>query len=395
MHPLIFVAEDSVFYGGMGDHVQLPDFLELCTQYGIHYTYKPLSFLEKDEHGIVLVPQQDLGNVADYLPILEQLSTPMLKAVLEKRVIPCSDISDSPIPISPAGVHANFKQFSMPTNAIMLTSSIEDGQYPNVEGIHWFTYSVSVDAIRYLALRLVQTSSKTFNLLPHLSMRPKKFLCMMNYPRSHRVLTLMSLLEMGVIDQGLVSWCNGFEVTPPSEEKLVEIVDDCEWWMDKSISRHAKYIVGHTFQVDDIDNFDGFTGGGITTQTFHDTYFSIVTETHFDKWYELTEKAVVPIVQRHPFVLLAGPGCLAALRERGLATFHPYIDESYDREEDPAKRFAMAFQEISKLCRMTLPELHKWYHGPIFPILERNITAYLDRKSSNLWSITDQMRALL
>lgn len=48
----------------------------------------------------------------------------------------------------------------------------------------------------------------------------------------------------------------------------------------------------------------------------------------------------------------------------------------YDQEEDDSKRFKMVITEIKKLCKMSLRELHVWYHGPIKPILEYNFRTY-------------------
>ena len=49
------------------------------------------------------------------------------------------------------------------------------------------------------------------------------------------------------------------------------------------------------------------------------------------------------------------------LKKLGFKTFHPYIDESYDKEVNANKRFSMIETEIDKLCSMSKQEIHDWY----------------------------------
>ena len=53
---------------------------------------------------------------------------------------------------------------------------------------------------------------------------------------------------------------------------------------------------------------------------------------------------------------------LQHLRTQGFKSFSPWIDESYDEEEDCEKRFLMIVNEIKRLCSMSLEEIHEWYH---------------------------------
>jgi hypothetical protein len=40
------------------------------------------------------------------------------------------------------------------------------------------------------------------------------------------------------------------------------------------------------------------------------------------------------------------------IREYGFRSFPEIIDESYDRELDPRRRFELAYAEVSRLCRL-------------------------------------------
>ena len=104
---------------------------------------------------------------------------------------------------------------------------------------------------------------------------------------------------------------------------------------------------------------------------YENSYLSLVTETIFFKerghhGYEsddrlfLTEKTFKPIFAKHPFLIVASEGHLAALRNLGYKTFHPYIDETYDTIEDDHARLATIIQELERLCNQTDEEWLTW-----------------------------------
>ena len=49
----------------------------------------------------------------------------------------------------------------------------------------------------------------------------------------------------------------------------------------------------------------------------------------------------------------------------GFKTFHPFIDESYDSEEDPKIRMTMIENEIEKFSKMSIEDIHNWYYSLI------------------------------
>ena len=66
----------------------------------------------------------------------------------------------------------------------------------------------------------------------------------------------------------------------------------------------------------------------------------------------ITEKTMRAIYHGKPFIMLGRQGDLKYLRDMGLKTFHPHIDESYDDEENPHKRLHMVLQEVERICQM-------------------------------------------
>ena len=69
------------------------------------------------------------------------------------------------------------------------------------------------------------------------------------------------------------------------------------------------------------------------------------------------------MVNLQPFIYIGCPGALRVLKDWGIKTFSPFINESYDDEYDPIKRFNMIEKEIKKLNDMPIQQLHDWYYS--------------------------------
>lgn len=63
----------------------------------------------------------------------------------------------------------------------------------------------------------------------------------------------------------------------------------------------------------------------------------------------ITEKTFKPIYMGHPFVIFGQPHSLSWLHERGYRTFHPHIDESYDRIDNDLLRLKTLIAEIVRI----------------------------------------------
>jgi hypothetical protein len=72
-----------------------------------------------------------------------------------------------------------------------------------------------------------------------------------------------------------------------------------------------------------------------------------------------------------PFIIVGPYKSLEVLRDYGFKTFHPFIDESYDKEIDPEKRMEAVKKEILNLCTKSTEELDTWY-WKMYDILEHN-----------------------
>jgi len=86
---------------------------------------------------------------------------------------------------------------------------------------------------------------------------------------------------------------------------------------------------------------------------------SVVMETIMvEESYQLSEAIYKPIMTEHAFVVLGPVGYLDFLRSYGYETFGKWIDESYDKEQDVAKRISM----IADVCENFLKsDVSKFY----------------------------------
>ena len=81
-------------------------------------------------------------------------------------------------------------------------------------------------------------------------------------------------------------------------------------------------------------------------------HIEVVLETNIYECGWFTEKTAKCLAAGKPFMLLGTQGQLAELHRMGFQTFSPWIDESYDCEPNPEKRFDMIIAEISRLSKM-------------------------------------------
>lgn len=97
--------------------------------------------------------------------------------------------------------------------------------------------------------------------------------------------------------------------------------------------------------------------------------YSVVAETSSDNNYSFfTEKIIKPILARRLFVVFSGMNFLQNLKTLGYRTFDTVIDESYDTIEDNQQRWAAAFAQCEKLCKMD----QLWVQSQIKQIVNHN-----------------------
>ena len=124
-------------------------------------------------------------------------------------------------------------------------------------------------------------------------------------------------------------------------------------------------------------------------QDFAQTRCSIVLETVYDQRIHLTEKTLRPIACGHPFMILNGPGALETIRSYGFKTFQPYIDESYDSEQDPKKRMDKVLAEMHRINNAS-EKYQKFIWDGCAEIAAYNKQLFFDDKF--LWRVKTELR---
>lgn len=200
------------------------------------------------------------------------------------------------------------------------------------------------------------------------------FLCYNLTARAHRLLLVAQLMAAGVVDRGLISWhghrCNDAEnvIRRLGRSDLVpqvqQLIRTTPWVLDQGFAQALDFPHEHRAQ----------------------TFLNLVSETETaNDCRHVTEKTYRPLASGHPFLVLASPGHLATLRDRGYHTFGRWWDESYDSEPDLDKRVRAIVGIVEHLSRLSRQQLmHMRYE--MQDTLAHNLETYTN-------SSTDAQRA--
>jgi hypothetical protein len=191
--------------------------------------------------------------------------------------------------------------------------------------------------------------------------RERQFVSLNRTPRPTKILFLLKLLRDGLWERGFISF-GGFKAGEgpgkprPSTEELLhglrgfeDLVVDLVSELDRlqSVGRMLLGMEQHGWT-----NLELWNAGMAADLTeYGRSWFSVITETEMrSRPSRITEKVLKPLVNFHPMIVFGNPGSLAMIREYGFATFGEIIDESYDLEHDPRRRFDRAYAEVERLC---------------------------------------------
>ena len=117
---------------------------------------------------------------------------------------------------------------------------------------------------------------------------------------------------------------------------------------------------------------------------YNQTAYTVVAETCWqDSFAFFTEKTSKPIIARRLFVMFAGCGYLANLRQLGFKTFGDIIDESYDTETDALVRWQQAWDQVEWLAAQPQEVILE----KIRPIVEHNFDVMM---STNWYGLFKQ-----
>ena len=107
-------------------------------------------------------------------------------------------------------------------------------------------------------------------------------------------------------------------------------------------------------------DYRNFASQLLSKHVEENSWISVVAETNDNNnCFFPTEKIGKALLSGKPFIVLSGKFYLRHLKEIGFRTFHPVIDESYDKVEDWKQRMTAAFNSFMKLKELDQNEVRE------------------------------------
>ena len=198
--------------------------------------------------------------------------------------------------------------------------------------------------------------------------RSKKFLCWNRTMRTHRYWLAYLALKYKLLDNSYFSFLipGGGEVNSVAStlDNYVQNYDESYKYAEKIYPMIPYDLDTHQLTA---EQKRGFPTNNNKKEFYENSYIHITSETIFDgvplEVPFFSEKSFHAMVNLQPFIYVGCAGALTQLKNWGIKTFHPYIDESYDYEKDDIIRFKMIENEIRKLNEKSIEEIHEWYYS--------------------------------
>jgi hypothetical protein len=188
------------------------------------------------------------------------------------------------------------------------------------------------------------------------------FLCHNRRPKTHRTDFLILLKRSGLLDSEIIDWSltygllNDYIFDTKNFSSIEYTEDDFDFLTYPKLS----FYESNKDWFSNINNYSAWKHLDLTT--FQQSYFNIVTESHFDiDDVHMSEKTFKPFYYFQLPIFLASYRHVELLKkEHGLYLFDDLIDHSYDNERDYKKRLNMVVSEIVRLSKMK-DEIRRYY----------------------------------
>lgn len=206
--------------------------------------------------------------------------------------------------------------------------------------------------------------------------RSHKFLMLNRRLRPHRIYTICMFHSLGIMNDVIVSYDIQSMLTTQMDYNSVNTnVED--FTISSKIIDSFNYLTNEKpisiIDYEDLENVWGFNFE--QKEPYLNSYIHITSETNF---FEIggyfSEKTWKPIGHLQPFIFMGPAYGLSELKKLGFKTFSPFIDESYDLELNPATRYKMILSEINRISKLSITEIHNWYHSIFYDIILYNQT---------------------
>ncbi|HEX4872254.1 MAG TPA: hypothetical protein VFV27_08075 [Nevskiaceae bacterium] len=175
-------------------------------------------------------------------------------------------------------------------------------------------------------------------------------------PRYWRLVALCWLAQHGLLDQGLIHFdglaghkhqadLQRFTEQLARNRRLAPLVAAADRLRDYPRFRSSRFEGGNY-------NLLAFA---LRADEFESVALPVVLETEMSAggMRRHTEKLLKPLLAGRPLLVLGNPGCLAALRGLGFATFSPVLEEGYDEIADPTDRALAVLEQLARWCGLS------------------------------------------
>lgn len=201
--------------------------------------------------------------------------------------------------------------------------------------------------------------------------------------KPHRDFVMAKMQQSGLIDKSIVNYRSQFTAPVTTDTKLEKHIatilgDDNLNYPYISPNLKVDWEVAEEVQYSDSDK--------VPWGIFNQTKYSIITETKYNAFF-CTEKTSKALLAKRLFVVFSCYQFLKNLKLMGFKTFDSVIDESYDEERDPCKRFDLAFEQVELLSKLDYVDVYQ----KIQPILEHNHNRMFEFRQE----INDQMKNMV
>lgn len=214
--------------------------------------------------------------------------------------------------------------------------------------------------------------------------------------RKNRIGLLKKLFDKEILKDNIVWTCPFLKEYHSTLINFFPGIDTAEF--DNFINycdQYASVVPGFYIDYNKEGNVDdqvqhNFYEGDSLVYLYKQTNFSIVAETFYNDYPAnksafLTEKTYRVIYNKHPFILVAPPGFLAALKEIGFKTFENYLPQSdYDTILDSDQRLDAIANNVA-----AFPEAIIKYQDDINDDIEYNYALMNQIISNELKNIND------
>ncbi|MFY8149362.1 MAG: hypothetical protein ACOVNL_09120 [Prochlorococcaceae cyanobacterium] len=180
--------------------------------------------------------------------------------------------------------------------------------------------------------------------------KPGDYLCLNATPRLHRIITLLLMIEAGLINKSkflvdstpqipYISF-PGIEYSKSSglnEEQVREAVK--RLGLEDKDSNLDWLLSVSPLRVDTLTEEGNQLATKVVLDHYYNTNISVITETGTDNLSKrITEKTIKPLALGHPCVIIGHPESVQLARELGFSAMDHVINHDYDSEINPIRR---------------------------------------------------------